>query len=170
MRKTGFLLLLAVVLASPANAQSKTSGKVHCAKADPDYSIEVADHAGHMLTLNKTACTWSDTTPVGGQMMKSGDDITTGEMNGTMGHHSGYHVGTMDNGDTVVVHFIGTVAVAKDKPATLQGKWNYVSGTGKMKGIKGGGTYNGTVNADGSNDVMVEGTYTLPATTAAAKK
>ncbi len=170
MRRTGFLLLLAVALAAPASAQSKTSGKVHCAKADPDYSIEVGDHAGHMLTLNKAACTWSDSTPIAGVAMKTGEDVTGGEMNGAMGHHSGYHVGTMDNGDKVVVHYTGTVTTAKDKPATLQGKWNYVSGTGKMKGIKGGGTYKGTGNADGSSDVTVEGTYTLPTTTASTKR
>ena len=169
MRKTSVLLLLAVALAAPASAQSKTSGKVHCAKADPNSVVEVGDHPGHTLTLTKTACTWSDTMPLAGLTMKSGNDVTTAEMNGTTGHHSGYHVGTMDNGDTVVVHFSGTVTAAKDQPATLQGKWNYVSGTGKMKGIKGGGTYKGTGNADGSNDATVEGTYTLPATTAAGK-
>jgi hypothetical protein len=163
MRKTGFLLLLAVALAAPASGQSKTSGNVHCAKADPDYTLNVAD--GHVLTLNKSACTWSDVTPTEGVSLKSGEDFTSGEMHGAMGHSSGYHVAKMDNGDTVVVHFAGEVTAAKDQTAVLQGKWSYVSGTGKMKGIKGGGTFKGTANADGTSEAMVVGTYTLPTAT-----
>jgi hypothetical protein len=95
MRRTGFLLLVAIALAAPASAQNKTSGTVRCTKANPDCSIEVGDHAGHTLTLNKSACTWSDATPVAGLTMKSGDDVATGEMNGAAGHHTGYHVATM---------------------------------------------------------------------------
>jgi len=37
------------------------------------------------------------------------------------------------------------------------------SGTGKLKGIKGGGTYKGTAGADGSITYAVEGEYSLPA-------
>ncbi|HTI37737.1 MAG TPA: hypothetical protein VL484_09275 [Vicinamibacterales bacterium] len=170
MRKTSFLLLLAVALAAPASAQSKTSGKVHCAKADPDYAIQVADHDGHSLTLNKAECTWSDSMAVAGLTAKSGEDFTSGEMNGAMGHNTGYHVATMDNGDKMVVRYTGTVTAAKDKPPMFEGKWTYVSGTGKLKGIKGGGTYKGSANADGSSDVTVEGTYTLAEMAAGTKK
>jgi len=170
MRRTGFLFVLAVALASAANAQTNTSGKVHCTKADPSYSIDVADHAGHAMTLNKAACTWSDATAVAGLTAKTGEDVVTGEMDGTTGHDTGYHVATMDNGDKLMVRFTGTATLAKNGPATLQGKWTYVSGTGKLKGIKGGGTYKGTGNADGSSEVVVEGTYTLPTADPAAKK
>ncbi len=37
------------------------------------------------------------------------------------------------------------------------------SGTGKLKGIKGGGTYKGTAGADDSITYAVEGEYSLPA-------
>jgi hypothetical protein len=65
------------------------------------------------------------------------------------------------------VRFNGTAMMAKDKTGTITGKWTFVSGTGKLKGIKGGGTYKGTAAADGSADVDVEGDYTLPAKTTA---
>ena len=78
-------------------------------------------------------------------------------------HDAGYHVATMDNGDTYAVRFTGNATGAKDKTAAITGKWTFVSGTGKLKGIKGGGTYKGTGAADGSAEVEVEGDYTLAA-------
>ena len=38
----------------------------------------------------------------------------------------------------------------------------FSSGTGKLKGLKGQGTYKGKGNADGSITYEVEGEYTLP--------
>ena len=73
----------------------------------------------------------------------------------------------MDNGDTYAVHFNGNAMAAKDKTAAITGKWTFVSGTGKLKGIKGGGTYKGTSAADGSVEVEVEGEYALAAKTTA---
>lgn len=172
MRRTGLLMLAALVLALPASAQNKLSGKVHCAKADPDYSIEVGDKAGHIVTARKTACTWSDGMQIEGVAVKTGTDVATGEVNGATMRDAGYHTATMDNGDKFTVRFNGAAALAKDNTGTIDGKWTFVSGTGKLKGIKGGGTYKGKANADGTGDVEVEGDYTLPAKTTAppAKK
>jgi hypothetical protein len=170
MQKTGVVLLAALAFALPVSAQTKATGKVHCAKADPDYSIEVGDKPGHLVTARKAACTWSDQ-QIAGIATKSGVDVTTGEVNGATVRDSGYHTATMENGDKYTVRFTGTATMGKDNSGTIEGKWSFVSGTGKLKGIKGGGTYKGTGNADGSGDVTVDGDYTLPAaTTPAAKK
>jgi hypothetical protein len=160
MRKTSMLCLAAILLAVPASAQTKLTGKVTCAKADPDYSIEVGDKPGHVVMARKQTCTedWK----IADLAVKTGQDVATGEMNGATGRDSGYHTATMENGDKYVVHFAGASTAAKDGTATFEGKWNFVSGTGKLKGIKGGGTYKGTGKADGSGDVAVEGEYTLP--------
>lgn len=170
MRKIGLTLLGVLLVALPARAQTKLTGKVHCAKGDPAYSIEVGDKPGHIITARKSACTWADATPIAGLTVKSGADAATGEVNGSTAHDSGYHTVTMDNGDKYTVHFAGTAAMSKDNTGTLDGKWTFVSGTGKLKGIKGSGTYKGTVNADGSGDVTVDGDYTIPAPTAAPAK
>jgi hypothetical protein len=167
MRTQVVMVLMALSVAASAGAQTKLTGKIQCAKADPDYSIEVGDKPGHVLTARKSSCTWTEATDVAGLKVKSAQDVATGEANGAAMHDAGYHVATMDNGDTYTVHFIGNATGAKDKTAAITGKWTYVSGTGKLKGIKGGGTYKGTGNADGSADVEVEGDYALgPKTTA----
>ena len=165
MGKQVLLLLMALSIAASAGAQTKLSGKVHCAKADPDYSIEVGDTPGHVLTARKATCTWTDATEIAGLKVKSAQDVATGEVSGTTVRDTGYHVATMDNGDKYTVHFSGTAQAAKDKNGTITGKSSFVSGTGKLKGIKGGGTYKGTAAADGSADVTVEGDYTLAAKT-----
>jgi hypothetical protein len=174
MRKTGLLWLVVLAVAVPASAQTKLSGKVHCAKGDPDTAVEVGDKPGHVLTLRKSACTWTEGMKIEGMGAKSAFDVATGEVNGTTARDIGYHVATMENGDKYTVKFTGSAAMSKDNSGTIDGKWSFVSGTGKLKGIKGGGTYKGTANADGSGDVTVDGDYTLPpaktATAPAAKK
>jgi nitrous oxidase accessory protein NosD len=167
MGKQVLLLLMALSVATSAAAQTKFTGKVHCAKADPDYSIEVGDKPGHVLTARKSACTWTESTDIAGLKVKSAQDVATGEVNGTSVRDSGYHVATMDNGDTYAVHFNGNAVASKDKTAAITGKWTFVSGTGKLKGIKGGGTYKGTSAADGSVEVEVEGEYAVAAKTTA---
>ncbi len=63
-------------------------------------------------------------------------------------------------GDT----FIGEYVDAPDKP----GAWTFLSGTGKWKGVSGGGTYQpvamGKPAADGSIEFcsLITGKYTLP--------
>lgn len=165
MRKTGLLWLVVLAFAVPASAQNKVGGKVHCDKADPAYSIEVADKAGHMLTLQKSACTWNESLPIAGLATKTGVDFESAEMSGATGRGTGYHTATMENGDKYTVRYSGTATMSKDNTGTAEGKWTVVSGTGKVKGLKGSGTYKGTINADGSADFTVDGDYTLPAKT-----
>jgi hypothetical protein len=169
MRNMGIVVLMAMTIAAPASAQSKVSGSVHCAKGDPDSMLEVGDKPGHMLTARKSACTWSGM-EVGGSAVKTGQDVATGEITGSSAHDNGYHTATTESGDKFTVHFTGTAMMAKDNTGTITGKWTFVSGTGKLKGIKGGGTYKGKANADGSADVTVDGDYTLAGMTAPAKK
>jgi hypothetical protein len=168
MRRLSLLWLAALLLAIPASAQTKLSGKVQCQKADPQYSIDVGDKPGHAMTMAKQTCTedWK----IADLAVKSGQDVATGEMNGATGRDNGYHTATMENGDKYVVHFGGTITGAKDGSATFEGKWSFVSGTGKLKGIKGGGTYKGAGKVDGTGEVTVEGDYTLPAPAAPKKK
>jgi hypothetical protein len=55
-------------------------------------------------------------------------------------------------------------------PQTAEGTWTYNGGTGKLKGIKGKGTYKGTGNADGSVTFQIDGEYTMPKPKAAKGK
>lgn len=168
MRKVSWVVLMMAAFAMTASAQTKISGKEHCAKADPSYTVEAGDRAGHVLMLQKAACTWTTPLEIAGAKTKEGTDTSTTEVTGETGKQNGYHTSTMDNGDKFFVHYWGTMKMNKDGSAALEGQWTFTGGTGKMKGIKGKGTYKGMGAADGSGDADIEGEYTLPEAKAAA--
>jgi hypothetical protein len=163
MRSKLFLMLaLVVALATSAAAKTKTSGTVSCAKPSPSYSIPVSDHAGHALSISQSACTWTKAMEIEGLKTTAGLDVSYGDAMGTEAHTWGYHVSTMSNGDKMYVKFQGKDTMTKDgKPVSTEGTWSYTGGTGKLKGIKGGGTYKGKADATGNYVVEVEGTYEI---------
>jgi hypothetical protein len=112
--------------------------------------------------LQKLQCTWTVPLEIAGAKVKTSVDISTGDMQGMKIKNEGYNVGTMDTGGKFTVSYSGVTTTAKDNSAGFAGKWMFTGGTGKLKGIKGGGTYKGTGKADGSGTVLVEGDYTLP--------
>jgi len=135
----GFCVL---ALVSLTNAQTKISGTAQCGKPDAQQKVDVPDHPGHAISMSQAKCTWSKPMEVAG--LKSKEGVTT-DMN--------------DNGDKAFVSFQGTASM---KDNTSEGKWNYTGGTGKLKGIKGQGTYKGKGAQDGTVTFDVEGEYTLP--------
>ena len=164
MKSKLFLILaLVVALAATAAAKTRSTGTVSCAKPAPEYSIAVEDQAGHALAISKSACTWTKPMEIAGLKTKGGHDFTYGDATGTQVQSWGYHVSTMDNGDKMYVKFQGKDTMTKDgKPSTTEGTWSYTGGTGKLKGIKGGGTYKGKADAAGNMVVEVEGAYEMP--------
>ena len=169
MRKLSLVLLMVLALAVTTNAQTKISGKAHCPKADMN-SADVGDKPGHMLMLQKVTCTYSTPLEIAGAKNKAALEVFTTEMSAATAHDTGYETATLDNGDKYTVRWSGTTKMNKDNSGTNEGKWAFVGGTGKLKGVKGGGTYKGTSAADGSSDFEVEGDYTLPEARPAAAK
>jgi len=136
----------------------KVEGKVRCDKPDPAYSIEVPDRPGHALLLAKRKCTWTEPMVVMGAKSKDGVAVEFPEkMEGTL-HAHGFEVDTFDNGEKVTWQSMGTVYGEKG-PATSKGRWSLMRGTGKFKGIKGGGSYEGKLEADDVLTLEFEGVY-----------
>jgi hypothetical protein len=136
----------------------KVEGKVRCDKPDPAYSIEVPDRPGHALLLAKRKCTWTEPLVIMGAKSKDGVAIEFPEkMEGTL-HAHGFEVDTFDNGEKVTMQTMGQV-LAEKGPATAKGRWSLMRGTGKFKGIKGGGSYGGKLEADDVLTLEFEGVY-----------
>ena len=152
----GFCALALVALAP---AQTKISGTAKCGKPDTQQKVDVPDHPGHAISISQAKCTWTKPLEVGG--LKGKEGVTSGmdDIHGGTAHSHGYYVDTMENGDKAFVSFQGSASM-KDK--TSEGKWTYTGGTGKLKGLKGNGTYKGKGTEDGSATYDVEGEYTLP--------
>lgn len=163
MKKNVVLLLglLALLACMSAGAQTKLSGTLTCNKADPSYKVEAGDRPGHVYVLEKNACTWTQPADIGGDKMKDGYSVGTTEVTGTRAIVRGTHVTTMASGDKTFVAFRDSYSIKDGKPADSKGEWGYTGGTGKLKGLRGKGTYKATENADGTITVAVEGEYEL---------
>jgi hypothetical protein len=150
-----------ILLAAPmAVAQTKVSGTVQCSKPDRQESMDVGDRPNHSLTITQGKCTWTQPLEIEGAKTKEGAFTAAGDVGGKNLRLQGYAVETLDSGDKYTVRIQGTQNLQDGKPVSERGNWAFLNGTGKLKGIKGKGTFEG--KAEGDNMVVtVEGEYTL---------
>jgi hypothetical protein len=155
-------LILASTFSIGALAQGKMSGTLQCAPAATPAPVEIGDHPNHAYVIATLKCTWTKPFEIAGLTSKDGSDTAVVEISGNLSTENGYHMGTMSNGDKYAVKFSGKSMSKDGKPGGGQGTWSFTQGSGKLKGLKGKGTYNGTPNADGSTTTEVTGEYSLP--------
>ena len=155
-------ILVVCALAASLAAQTKISGTLQCAKADPVYTIPVGDRPDHVFSISKTKCTWSTPLEMAGVAAKDYEYTAFNDISGSRARARSAGVGTMANGDRCFVVTQGTGTVKEGVPQTLEGTWSYTGGTGKLKGLKGKGTFKGKVAPDGTSTSEIEGEYQLP--------
>jgi len=158
---------LMAITAIPASGQTKFSGSQTCTKPDPNYTVAVDDRMNHVMSLTKDKCTWTKG-ELAGVQLKVDDDTIWSDISGAAAVDRGYGVTQLANGDKAFVRFDGRTTLMNDAPVSGRGTWTFTGGTGKLKGLKGKGTYTGKYASDGSATFDVEGDYQLP--TAASKK
>lgn len=146
------------VAATGAANLVKVEGKVRCEGPAPEYSIEVPDRPGHALTIAKRKCTWTEPLVILGAKTKEGVAVSfTERMEGTL-HIHGFETDTLDNGEKLTWQSMGQV-LAEKGPVDSNGRWSLMRGTGRFKGIKGGGTYEGTLEANDVLTLNFDGVY-----------
>jgi len=161
---------LALLAAVSASGQTKTSGTLKCDKAEPRYNIEVGDRPGHVMVLEKETCAWTQALEIGSDKAKDGQSVASVDVTATRAAGTGTHVTTTEGGDKMFVAYRYTAPVKDGKTGDAHGTWSYTGGTGKLKGIKGSGTFKTTFGEDGTTTTEVEGEYTLAGSAGAAKK
>jgi hypothetical protein len=183
---SGFILLFLFISVSlyaqskvPEKKEDKTPGDlsgnivnveatVHCNKAEPKYTLEVPDRPGHSLMINQRKCTWTKPLKILDAQTKDGVFVGFTETMEEVQHQHGFEVDTLNTGEKLTMRTMGQTPV-EGSPNKTSGRWSFMRGTGKFKGIKGGGTYEGQVQPDGSYTLNLEGAY-VPAEMAAEKK
>jgi len=146
----------------------KVEGTLHCQKAVPAHAIEVPDRPGHALMISKRQCAWSKPLVVAGGKTKAGVEVEFSEkMEGAL-HVHGFETDNLDNGEKLTMRIMGQVLGEKG-PAESKGRWSLSKGTGKYKGIRGGGTYQGKLDANDELNLTLEGVY-LPDSMSGEKK
>ncbi len=153
-------LCLALALAAAAAAQTKISGTTVC-KPDKQQSMDVGDRANHAFAISQSKCTWTKPMEIAGTQSKEDTITAFDEISGDKSRGRGIVTLTMASGDKAFVSFQGSGTVKNGAPDTAEGKWHFTRGEGKLKGLKGAGTYKGKGGADGIT-YEVEGEYTLP--------
>jgi len=141
-----------------AGAQTKITGKLTCAK--PSVS-EAAGDGAHTVMFNRSNCTWATPFTIDGSKPGRTVNASIADMNGSMGKDHGYSTSVMDNGDSTIVRYEGTMQMKKDGSGTYKGTWKYVRATGKFRGISGSGTFKGAAAADGTSWADINGHYSL---------
>jgi hypothetical protein len=136
----------------------KIEGKVRCDKPDPAYSIDVPDRPGHALMISRRKCTWTEPMLILGAKTQDGVSVSFAEKSEGMLHSNGFETDTLDNGEKLTWKSMGQV-LAEKGPATATGRWSLMRGTGKFKGIKGGGSYEEKLDADDVLVLELEGVY-----------
>ena len=155
-------ILIALALAASLAAQTKLSGTLECQKSDPVYSIPVGDRPDHVLTLSKTKCTWAKPPQIAGLAAKEHEYTASGDVAGSRLRSRTAAFGAMANGDRHFTVTQGTGTMKEGVTQTVEGTWSYTGGTGKLKGLKGKGTFKGKAAPDGTLTIEVEGEYQLP--------
>ena len=160
--KTLLSFLVVFALATVASAQTKISGTLQCGKPDQQQAIAVGDRPNHSFAISQTKCTWTKSFEIAGVQSKEHVDTGFNEVSGNRSRGQSYVVATMTNGDK---YYGRTQSSATLKDGVLEsgeGTWSFAGGTGKLKGLKGKGTFKGKGAPDGTMTVEVEGEYELP--------
>ncbi len=161
MKRTALVFLVWLALAASAAAQNKFSGTTKCGKPDKDYKIEVGDRPEHAFEILQLKCAYTKGGEIAGVQIK--EEIDTGfyETNGgtARGPWSGYMI--LANGDKAYLRGEDTLVLKQGVPQTSAGHFDFNGGTGKLKGIKGKGSYKGVIAPDGTAILEVQGEYEL---------
>jgi len=150
MRKL-FFVVVCLLFASLAMAQTKYETKWHCPKPTAQQKYDVGDTADHAYmimqgTCNATASSIGETSGAYTEFQEIWKASYT--------NHGRFNA-TLNNGDIAYYSYEGT-----GKPAnkTASNKWKVASGTGKQKDMKASGTCVGTLLDDGGSDWVCTGT------------
>jgi len=166
------LTVLLVASAGSAPAQTPVSGTLKCGDvpASADYTVEVGDHPGHVLIMEKGTCSWTAPLEIAGLKSTTHSGASFTDVDGAKFQGRGYFVITMENGDKLYGRNQGTGTTTDGgKALTGDGTWSFTGGTGKLKGVKGKGTYKSAGVPNGEANYQVEGEYALPGASATAK-
>ncbi len=160
MQRFFLIAAAACFCTATAAAQTKVSGTAQCGKPDPAQVIHVGDRPDHSLAVEQFKCTYTKPLEIEGDKSKDGLSTETGDISGDTSRARGFHVVTMESGDKAFFWYQGTAKSKDGAPVEAKGNWGLTGGSGKLKGIKGKGTYSCTPSGDGLS-CEVEGEYQL---------
>lgn len=160
MRRFWLLTNLLCLAAPIAVGQTKITGTESCGFPTSQQALKVGDQPNHVMGIDQANCTWPKPFEIAGVEVKESLITESGDSNGTTSRVRGYEISTMANGDKSHVRYQGSIVLKDGVAQTGGGMWSFFGGTGKLKGIKGKGTWKCTY-ARTSSTCEIEGEYEL---------
>jgi len=108
--------------------------------------MRLSDQANHFFVMSQGKCHWTKPIDIAGTKTQSDEATVTKEVHGNEAHVNGYVTETTASGDKFSYHIQGEQAIDHGKTVSEHGRWTIVSGTGKLKGLRGKGAYNGKLH------------------------
>ena len=153
---------LTLLGAQPLGAQTKLSGAGTCAKPDVVHAIAIGDRPNHSFTISQTKCRWTKPFTILGLRSKGGTGVQSDELSDSTSQFHGYFLDTMSDGNQAHYRYVGTTTLKDGAPQSALWNWLFVSGTGKLQGLRGSGSCRATWIANGVSAWECTGSYQLP--------
>jgi len=152
-----FELILVEIKAT--KAWKRMSGTTVCDPPSQEHAIPVEGRPHHSYVVNQVKCTWTKPWVVRGLASTEGVGTGVVEDHGNVSFSSGTFVDTMVNGDRGYYDYSFKTKTKDGKPTISGHKWELLGGTGKLKGVKGKGTCEATLQEDGKVVYECQGKY-----------
>ena len=135
------------------------SGRLVCDPASQEHALPVEGRPHHSYVVNQVKCTWTKPWTVRGLASVTGVGTGVVEDHGGMSLSSGTYVDTMENGDVAYYDYSFKTKIEDGKSAISGHKWELIGGTGAMKGVKGKGSCEVSVQDNGKVIYECRGKY-----------
>ena len=140
-----FMIFSSAVLAL---AQTHIAGTVVCSGPEETHVMRLSDHANHFFVMSQGKCHWTKPIDIAGTRTQSDEATVSKEVRSNHARVHGYVTETTASGDKFSYRILGEQVIDHGKTVSEQGHWTIVSGTGKLKGLHGKGTYTGKLQGD----------------------
>jgi len=138
-------------------AAEKFTAKTECGKSDPEHVLPAGDRPDHNLAVEAAKCGWSMPLEIAGDKTVSSVATQVDDISGSKIHFHGVNERTMQSGDKVALPYQGGGTSKDNREWRSKGTFTFADGTGKLKGIKGQGTFSCKSAGEGVNcDVVGE--------------
>ena len=146
--RIGLFTFVIFASAALAVAQTRIAGTVVCSGPEQTHVMRLSDHPNHFFVMSQGKCNWTKPIDIEGTHTQNDVATITKEIRANRAHVRGYVTETTASGDKFSYRILGAQVLDHGKTVSEKGRWAIVSGTGKLKGIHGKGTYTGKLQGD----------------------
>ena len=156
--RIGIIAVIVFSSSTLAMEQTHIGGTAECSAPEQVHVMRLSDHANHFFVMSQGKCHWTKPFSISGAETQDDEATVSKEVRGNHARVRGYVTETTVGGDKFSYRILGEQVIDHGKTVSEDGRWAIVSGTGKLKGIHGKGTYTGKLQGN-SMVFDLEGEY-----------